>query len=150
MRRSSTHTALSVKVNSKASRLNNSLPLTDCFELHLCYNAACIFNFHRFFHASCPFELGTPYAGLLHSSFLSSFPLCCPRYDLFLDSFIIKVKGLSICCSSYFCSFNDMLSGFADSVHVQIWCQFLKVRFCLAEHCLLGCTLSTNYEHNSA
>ncbi len=53
-----THTALLNKVKSKAFRLINSPPLTDCIlPLNLRRNVASLSIFYRYFHANCSSEL---------------------------------------------------------------------------------------------
>ena len=54
----STHTVLLNRVESKAFRLINSPPLTDCFQsLTLRCNFASLAVFYHYFHVYCSFEL---------------------------------------------------------------------------------------------
>ena len=59
VRGGATHTALLNRVQSKAFRLFNSPPLTDCLNfLSHRRNVAFLSIFYRYFHADCSFELG--------------------------------------------------------------------------------------------
>merc|ERR1712035_290190 len=71
----STHTSLLKKVESKAFRLINSPPLTDCLQsLKIRLSVASLSVFYRYFHGNCSSELAncmpTPSGGLAAPDFL--------------------------------------------------------------------------------
>ena len=71
----STHTTLINRVESKAFRLINSSPLTDCLDsLSYRCNVSSLSIFYRYFHAECSSELANcmppPYRGLAAHDFL--------------------------------------------------------------------------------
>ena len=73
----STHTALLNKVESKAFRLINSPPLTDCLQsLNVRRNVASLSIFYRYFHGYCSSELANcmppPSCGLAAQDYLLS------------------------------------------------------------------------------
>ena len=94
----STHTALLNRVESKACRLINSSPLTDCLQpLSHCRNIASLALFYRYFHANCSSDLANCIPSLLQrprctrlasSSHPYSVHLCNARVTQSSQSFI--------------------------------------------------------------
>merc|ERR1712035_64189 len=77
----STHTSLLNSVKSKAFRLINSPPLTDCLQsLKIRHSVASLSIFYRYFHGNCSSELANcmpphPPAASLHQTFYLLSPL---------------------------------------------------------------------------
>ena len=94
---SSTHTALPNRMEFKAFRLINSLPLTDCLDsLSHRRDVASLFIFYRYFHANCmPLPLPRPRCTRL-STFFHPYSVYIPnaRVNQYLHSFIPYINKL--------------------------------------------------------
>merc|ERR1712035_239164 len=109
----STHTSLLNRVESKALRLINSPPLTDCLQsLKIRHSVASLSIFYRYFHGNCSSELANcmppPSSGLAAPDFLLTLPpflsnsLMKELTSIFIPSSLSLVNSGTLFLNLYF------------------------------------------------
>ena len=89
--------ALLNRVESKAFRLINSSPLTDCLQpLSHCLNVASLALFYRYFHGNCSSDLANCMPPLLPRPRCTRLASSCHPYSLHLpNAKVIQILSLS-------------------------------------------------------